>query len=166
MIASIAITALSWRVPLEGIPLLSIAGALVLVYLPFVAVALARLQIGYDYASPRSLFEKLPPYGQRAVWAHENGFESFAPFAAAALIVYVTGPHPELIFGSWTGSDITARASILFLIARFLYNVAYIANQPLLRSLAWATGSACILGLLTVGFLPLLSGFIVVAGMN
>jgi uncharacterized MAPEG superfamily protein len=157
MVASVA---LSWP-SLEAIPLFCIVGALVLVYLPFGVVTIARFQVGYDYAAPRSLFEKLPAYGQRAVWAHENGFESFAALTAAALMVYVTGPHPESIFGSWTGDDIAAGASIVFLVARFLYTLAYIANQPILRSLAWATGSACILALFTVSLLPL--GSIVVA---
>ncbi|QKQ77209.1 MAPEG family protein [Nostoc sp. TCL240-02] len=111
--------------------LYSIAAAVVLIYLPFLVVAYARVRIGKEMlATPRAMVDKLPPYAQRATWAHQNTFEAFMIFAAAALMAYVTGVN------SFTGQI----AVIAFVVARLLYSVFYILNIPLLRSLMFATG--------------------------
>ncbi|MBE9106271.1 MAPEG family protein, partial [Nostoc cf. edaphicum LEGE 07299] len=71
--------------------LYSIAAAAVLIYVPFLLVADVRVRIGYEmFSTPRALFDQLPPYTQRATWAHQNTFEAFMIFAAAALMAYVT----------------------------------------------------------------------------
>jgi uncharacterized MAPEG superfamily protein len=77
--------------PVSVILLDCIAAAAALVYAPFLVVALARLQLGYDQAAPRAMFERLPAYAQRATWAHQNSFETFMLFSAAALMAFVTG---------------------------------------------------------------------------
>jgi uncharacterized MAPEG superfamily protein len=111
--------------------LYSIAAAAVLIYLPFLVVAYARLRVGYDQSAPRTMFDKLPPYAQRATWAHQNSFEGFMIFAAAALMAYVTNVN----------SPIAVVAAIAFVAARLLYSIFYILNIPLLRSLMFAVGS-------------------------
>ncbi|MTJ10402.1 MAPEG family protein [Anabaena sp. UHCC 0204] len=111
--------------PVPAIFLYSIVVAAILIYLPYLLVAFARVQIGYDLSAPRAMFDKLPPYAQRATWAHENSFEGFMVFAAAALMAYVTGVN----------SAQGVNAAIAFIIARLLYSIFYIANIPLLRSL-------------------------------
>ncbi|NJK28581.1 MAG: MAPEG family protein, partial [Coleofasciculaceae cyanobacterium SM2_3_26] len=68
----------------------AIAAAAVTIYVPFLAVAYGRFQVGYDTAAPRALFDKLPPYAQRASWAHQNSFEAFIVFTPAALMAYIT----------------------------------------------------------------------------
>ncbi len=104
--------------------LYSIAAAAVLIYVPFLLVAYARARIGYEmFSTPRDMFDKLPPYAQRATWAHQNTFEAFMIFAAAALMAYVTG------INSFTAQV----AAIAFVVARFLYSIFYILNIPLLR---------------------------------
>lgn len=108
-----------------------IAAAAVLIYLPFLVVAYARVRVGYDYASPRTMLDKLPPYAQRATWAHQNSFETFMVFAAAALMAYVTNVN----------SSLAAGVAIAFVAARLLYSIFYILNIPLLRSLMFALGS-------------------------
>ena len=108
-----------------------IAAAAALVYLPFLVVGYARVSVGYDLEAPRAMFDKLPPYGQRATWAHQNSFEAFIIFAVAALMAYVTGQNSSLATG----------AAIAHLIARFFYSVFYILNIPLARSLMFAIGS-------------------------
>ncbi|MDM9582833.1 MULTISPECIES: MAPEG family protein [unclassified Nostoc] len=111
--------------------LYSIAAAVVLIYVPFLVVAYARVRIGPEMLStPRAMFDKLPPYAQRATWAHQNTFEAFMVFAAAALMAYVTGVN------SFTAQV----AAIAFVVARFLYSIFYILNIPLLRSLMFAIG--------------------------
>jgi len=111
--------------------LYSIAAAAVLIYLPFLVVGYARMRVGYDQSAPRAMFDKLPPYAQRATWAHQNSFEGFMIFAAAALMAYVTGVN----------SPIAVIAAIAFVAARLLYSIFYILNIPLMRSLMFAVGS-------------------------
>ena len=110
-----------------------IVAAAALIYLPFLVVASGRVQVGYDLSAPRAMFDKLPPYAQRATWAHQNSFEAFMIFTAAALMAYVTGQNSSLAVG----------AAIAFVIARSLYSVFYIIDIPLARSLMFAIGTAC-----------------------
>lgn len=120
------------QLPVSAVLLYSIAAAVVLIYLPFLLVAYARVQIGYEaLATPRAMFDKLPPYAQRATWAHQNSFETFMLFATAALMAYLTGVN----------SPTAAVAAIAFVVARLLYSIFYILNIPLLRSLMFAIGS-------------------------
>jgi uncharacterized MAPEG superfamily protein len=115
----------------NAVLLYSIVGAVILTYAPFLVVGFARAKIGYDTSAPRAMFDKLPPYAQRATWAHQNGFEALIIYSAAALMAYVTG-----VESSWA-----MIAAIAFLIARSFYSVFYIANIPILRSLMFAVGS-------------------------
>lgn len=108
-----------------------IAAAAGLIYLPFLAVSYARVRVGLDLAAPRAMFDKLPPYAQRATWAHQNSFEAFMIFTAAALMAYVTS----------LDSSVAVAAAIAFVVARLFYSVFYITNVPLLRSLMWAVGT-------------------------
>ncbi|MGB3653491.1 MAG: MAPEG family protein [Rivularia sp. (in: cyanobacteria)] len=121
------------QLPVSVLFLYCIAIAFLLIYVPFLVVAYARVSIGYDYYAPRTMFEKLPPYAQRATWAHQNSFEAFPIFAAAALMAYVTGVN----------SSLAAWAALSFITARLLYSVFYISNIPLLRSLMYAIGLGC-----------------------
>ncbi|MEH2296483.1 MAPEG family protein [Nostoc sp.] len=112
--------------------LYSIAAAAVLIYVPFLLVAYARARIGYEmFSTPRAMFDKLPPYAQRATWAHQNTFEAFMVFAAAALMAYVTGVN----------SSTAQVAAIAFVVARLLYSIFYILNISPLRSLMFGIGT-------------------------
>lgn len=131
--------------PVSVILLDCIGVAAVLVYAPFLVVAYARLQLGDDRAAPRAMFDRLPAYAQRATWAHQNSFETFMLFSAAALMAFVTGVDSEA--AGW--------AAIAFTIARLLFSVFYILNIPLGRSLMFAISSSCtatlfVLSLMTV----------------
>lgn len=116
---------------MPGFLLVSIGLAALLVYLPFLVVGYGRFTVGYDQAAPRAMLLKLPPYAQRATWAHENAFESIILYAPAALMAYVTQQQSELALG----------AAIAYLIARTLYPVAYILNLPIGRSLMFAVAN-------------------------
>ncbi|MDF0556119.1 MAPEG family protein [Kamptonema sp. UHCC 0994] len=133
------------QLPVSTILLDSIAAGAVLVYAPYLVVAYGRLQVGYDLNAPRAMFDKLPAYAQRATWAHQNSFETFVVFAAAALMAYATGQN----------SDQAGWAALVFVITRLLFSVFYILNVPLARSLMFGIGSFCtatlfILSLITV----------------
>ncbi|HEY9860629.1 MAG TPA: MAPEG family protein [Candidatus Obscuribacterales bacterium] len=125
---------MSLPLPVAALLLYSIAGAALLVYVPFLVVAYGRLQAGYDQRAPRAVFEKLPPYAQRATWAHQNSFESFMLFAAAALMAYVTQQDSIWVAG----------AAIAYLVARLLFSLFYILDIPLARSLMFGIGTLCI----------------------
>jgi len=108
-----------------------------------VAVAMARQPGGYDNSTPRDQQAALDGWGRRAVAAHLNSFEAFAPFAAAVFVAVLADADPD-----WT-----ARLSIAFISARVLYTPLYIADVAWLRSLVWTVGFAATCGLFA---LPLL----------
>ena len=116
----------------------AIAIEAVLVYLPFLAVGYARVTNDYDIGAPRAMFDKLPEWAKRATWAHQNSWEAFAIFTAAALMAYVAG----------VDSDTARLQVIVHVVARLLFSVFYIANIPLLRSLMFAIGSVCAFSLM------------------
>ena len=132
-------------IPSNQMLLYGIAAAAALVYFPYFFVAYERLNVGMDLSAPRAMFDKLPPYAQRATWAHQNSLEIFMIFSAAALMVYVSG----------TASEQTNLFVIAFLGLRFGYNISYITDIPILRSLCWATSVACIMGLMLTSFTTL-----------
>lgn len=117
--------------------LASIAIAALLIYLPYLVVGAGRAQVGYDMASPRAMFDKLPGYAQRATWAHQNSFESFALYAPAALMAFVVGLPPEQVLST----------AVIYLAARITYSLFYILNVPILRSLSWAISMGSIFSL-------------------
>lgn len=117
--------------PVPTLLLIAIVAAAVAIYFPFVVVAYGRFQVGYDPAAPRAAFDQLPPFAKRATWAHQNSFETFITFSAAALMAYVTQQT-----SGWV-----AAAAIAFVISRYLFSLFYIFNWPILRSLMFATGT-------------------------
>ncbi len=126
-------------IPPSQILLYGIAIAAGLVYLPYLVVAYGRVSIGIDMNAPRAMFDRLPEYAKRATWAHQNSFETFALFAAAALTAYVSN----------AASDKTSLYVLAFLVARFLFSLFYVLNLPFLRSPMWAVSMVCIGSLFT-----------------
>jgi uncharacterized MAPEG superfamily protein len=119
----------------------AIAAAAFLVYLPYGLVIAARVQAGFSremLSSPRATLDKIPNYGKRATWAHQNSLEAFSLFSVAALMAYVTQQNSMIV--GW--------AAIAFIPIRFLYIVFYILDIPPLRSLMFASGMICILTLI------------------
>ena len=117
----------------------SIAAAAALVYFPYLLVAATRFQVGYDMSAPRSTFDKLPDYGKRATWAHQNSWEAFILYTAAALMAYITKQDSPAIVNSAIG----------FMGARLLYSVFYIIDFPIGRSLMFGIGSVSIFTLMS-----------------
>jgi uncharacterized MAPEG superfamily protein len=123
----------------SAVLLMAIAAAAALVYVPFMAVGFARMASGYDMNAPRAMFDRLPEWGKRATWAHQNSWESFLLFTAAALMAYVSG----------VSSDTVRWALVAYLGARLLFSVFYILNVAPLRSLMFAVGSTAIFTLMS-----------------
>ena len=90
-----------------------------------------------DMKAPRAMFDRLPAWGRRASWAHQNSFESFGLHAPATLLVLIaalqTGPL----------SGLTALAALIQPLLRLIYIFAYIGNIAPLRGLCWASALSC-----------------------
>jgi len=113
--------------------LLLAAGVVVASMVPLGA---ARSQADFrisDLAAPRAMFERLPAWGQRASWAHQNSFEAFILFAPACLLALVGGAH----------GNAAPAAALAWPALRLAYIAAYVANLPPLRSLCWAGAMVC-----------------------
>ncbi len=113
---------------------LLLAGAVVIASV--VPLGAARSQADFslaDLSAPRAMFDRLPAWGKRASWAHQNSFEAFSLHAPAALLCLVAGADsPVAIAAAW-----------LHPLLRLLYIPAYVANVPPLRALCWAGGLLC-----------------------
>ena len=116
---------------MEYVPYIAIAAAFALVYAPrlVVMVEMRKLEGGYDNREPRAQQAQLEGIGRRALAAHYNSFEAFAPFAVGVIVALMRGHLTA-----------TAYISIAFIAARVVYIYAYLANRATLRSTAWAIG--------------------------
>jgi uncharacterized MAPEG superfamily protein len=117
---------------------LLLSGAVVIASL--IPLGAARSQADFqpsDLAAPRAMFERLPAWGKRANWAHQNCFEAFTLHAPACLLVLVAALHGAPIGG------VAVLAAWLHPALRLGYIGAYVANVPLLRSLCWAGAIVC-----------------------
>ena len=113
---------------------LLVAAAVVVVSLVPLGAARSRADFSLaDLAAPRAMAERLPAWGQRANWAHQNSFEAFTLFAPAVLLCVITTPTtaPALL------------AAWLHPLLRLAYIAAYLANRAALRSLCWAGAMVC-----------------------
>jgi uncharacterized MAPEG superfamily protein len=104
-----------------------------------------------DLAAPRAMFERLPAWGKRANWAHQNSFEAFGLHAPACLLALIAAAA-----GSPTAT-LAVAAAWLHPLLRLGYIGAYIANLPPLRSLCWAAAVLCTAILYSEGLRGLLA---------
>lgn len=93
---------------------------------------------GYDNALPRQQQQRLTGWGQRALAAHQNMFEAFPLFAAAVL----SAQYQELAAATLN------TLALVFCGARVAYQIFYLANLAMLRSLAWIIGFGSCIALL------------------
>ena len=132
---------------------LVLAGAVVIASLFPLAAARSKADFTpADLAAPRAMFERLPAWGKRANWAHQNCFEAFTLHAPACLLA---------LFAAHTGTAPTAlavAAAWLHPALRLGYIGAYVANVPPLRSLCWAGAILCTALLYSEGLRGVLGG--------
>ena len=128
--------------------LLLAAGVVVFSTVPLGA---ARSQANFqveDLAAPRAMFERLPAWGKRAAWAHQNCFEALTLHAPAALLCLVAG----------VGSPVALAAAWIHPALRLAYIGVYVGNVPAVRGLCWAGGLVCTGVLYTEGLKAVLAG--------
>ena len=109
------------------------AGVVVASLIPLGA---ARSQADFtmaDLAAPRAMFDRLPEWGKRAAWSHQNCFEAFTLHAPAALLCLLAG----------VSSPVAVAAAWIHPLLRLAYIPAYVGNMPPLRGLCWAGALTC-----------------------
>ena len=125
------------------VPYCAILAAFLLIYVPRQVVSgeMKKQDGGYNNNDPRAQQARLEGLGRRALAAHQNAFEAFAPFAAAVLAAMQRSPHRDAIVG----------ACIAFVVVRTVYMIAYLGDKATLRSGMWG------LGMLATGTLMVLA---------
>lgn len=105
-------------------------------FLPYLWATIGKAAAkGYDNRNPRGwVAEQTHPRVQRGNAAHLNAFEAFAPFAAGVLMAQAAG----------VDSFRVTILALVFLIARILHGVFYLADKHMLRSLCWLIGIICV----------------------
>ena len=104
-----------------------------IVLLSIIPLTIGRIKAGYsveNMSAPRALFDELPSFGKRAVWCHQNCWESISIHAPACLLCLITLPN----------SQIALIAAWIHPLLRLLYICAYVFNIPTARGLLWASG--------------------------
>ena len=103
------------------------------VLISIIPLTLGRLKAGYsieNMSAPRALFDKLPEFGKRATWCHQNCWESISLHAPACLLCLLTNPDSSIsVVAAWSHPLI-----------RILYIFAYVLDIPKARGLFWASG--------------------------
>jgi len=111
----------------------SLCLSVLVVLVSIIPLTLGRIKAGYsveNMSAPRALFNDLPDFGKRAVWCHQNCWESISLHAPACLFCLTTMPDSSLaIIAAWTHPFV-----------RILYILAYVLNIPSARGLSWAVG--------------------------
>jgi uncharacterized MAPEG superfamily protein len=97
-----------------------------------VAYAMAKLG-GYNNNHPREQQSKLTGFGARALAAHQNAFESVILFAPAVILALATGNIQQEI----------VVLAVVHVISRVLYNIFYLLNLGILRSIVWTIATLC-----------------------
>ncbi len=97
-------------------------------------VAFSMAKLGrYNNKHPREQQSKLTGFGARALAAHQNAFESVILFAPAVILALATG-----------NSELTIVVlAVIHVVARVFYNILYLLNMALLRSIVWAIATLC-----------------------
>ena len=117
-----------------SLPLWCLFFSAILIFLARIPVGRAmKAAGGYNNHQPRTQQAELTGVGARALAAHQNSFEAFSLFAAGVLVAEVT--HTQ----GWLVDTI----ALVFLLARVIFILCYLADKPAPRSAAWTVGLLC-----------------------
>jgi uncharacterized MAPEG superfamily protein len=132
---------------MQYVPFIAILAAYALIYIPRmgpVSKAMSALPGGYNNNDPRAQIAQLDGAARRAVNAHQNAIEAFAPFAAGAILAMFRMPQHM---------NVVSIICLAFVVVRTVYLWAYLADNASLRSGMWtlgviATGSLMVIGII------------------
>ena len=110
-----------------------LCSSVLVVLLSIIPLTIGRIKAGYsikNMSAPRAFFDQLPNFGKRAVWCHQNCWESITLHAPASLLCIYFGVESNIaLIATWSHPTL-----------RLLYIFAYIFDFPLARGFFWATG--------------------------
>ena len=111
----------------------SLCLSVIVVLASILPLTLGRIKAGYsieNMSAPRALFNDLPDFGKRAVWCHQNCWESISLHAPACLFCLLILPDSNIAtIAAWTHPFV-----------RLLYIFSYVLNIPIARGIFWASG--------------------------
>ncbi len=115
---------------------------LIVAVLPYVMAGVGGYlrfkQLGsIDAQHPRIQATELRGVAARAYAAQLNSWEALALFSTAVIVAHLANADPEA----------SATAAVVFVIARVIYPVFYLANRAPLRTLTFVIGFICCLRL-------------------
>ena len=95
-----------------------------------------RVKAGYsaeNMSAPRALFDELSDFGKRAVWCHQNCWESIILHAPACLLCLISDVvSPMAVIAAWVHP-----------LLRFIYIGVYVADIPIARGICWISSILC-----------------------
>jgi uncharacterized MAPEG superfamily protein len=116
---------------------LSILGAVLAYLAPILIVKYGAIG-SFDNSKPRDPGFYQDPFRARGLWAHQNGLEGFAFFAAAVVVAQMRAAPQNLVDG----------LALAYVALRFGYAAAYLADLASLRSAIWTLAFAANVALL------------------
>jgi len=112
--------------------------------MPVATVGFAKMGAGYDNREPRQWMQTLEGARRRAYAAHINCYEALMVFLSALFMAVWTDGPVELVDA----------LSVIFVLARIGYVLAYIGDKPAARSLVWSVGYLSALAIALSGLIP------------
>lgn len=105
--------------------------AMIPMSLSFLGGYFRQKQLGHvDNKHPRKQYAEMDGPGARTFAAQQNAWEALILFTAALFVATTSGAD----------ADKVAVASVVYVVARVLHAVSYIANKDILRSLVYVVG--------------------------
>jgi len=89
-----------------------------------------------DNKNPRQQAAKLEGAGARAAAAQANAWEALAVFTAVMAVLHFANPEAAK-------SSTAANLSMVFVAARIVHPIAYVANVDILRSILFMVAMVC-----------------------
>lgn len=96
-----------------------------------------------DNKNPRRQAAQLEGAGARAAAAQANAWEALAVFTAVMVVLHFANPEAAK-------SSTAANLSRVFVVARLVHPIAYLANVDMLRSAVWMVGMVCAIWLVVL----------------
>ncbi|QWG19940.1 MAPEG family protein [Bradyrhizobium sediminis] len=104
-----------------------------IIWVPIILNRLVEMGPWKALTNPQPDVRPHADWAYRAASAHRNAIENLIVFAPLAIIVHVLE----------SGSPLTARAALIFFVARIAHALIYTFGIPLLRTIAFVIGFAC-----------------------
>lgn len=114
---------------------------LIFILLNLFCAAYAKKLAGFTPANnhdPRDFLAKATGKAARANAAQQNGYETFAAYAAAVIVAHATGDASQGVINFW---------AFVFIVSRVAFIWCYVQDKSLMRSAMWGVGFLSIVAL-------------------